>query len=107
MGTYVRAEIAGRRVENVVVLPRFALRNDDTVLVANEERKLEIRKVEVVREEPRQVYITSGVKDGELVVTTTLDAPIPGTLLVLNGEEPGGVVAAAGTESANKGGETP
>jgi RND family efflux transporter MFP subunit len=107
MGTYVRAEISGRRVEDVVVLPRYVLRNDNTVLVANEERMLEIRTVEVVREEPRQVYITSGVKDGELVVTTTLDAPIPGTRLVLSSDEPARSVAVAGTNSSKRDGESP
>ena len=107
MGTYVRAQINGRRVEDVVVLPRFALRNDNTVLVANKERELEIRSVVVAREEPRQVYITSGVKGGELVVTTTLDAPIPGTRLVLSGEESSSAVVAAGAESSGREGETP
>jgi multidrug efflux pump subunit AcrA (membrane-fusion protein) len=107
MGTYVRAQISGRRVEDVVVLPRFALRNDNTVLVANEDRELEIRTVAVAREEPRQVYITSGVRDGELVVTTTLDAPIPGTRLVLSGEEPSTAVAAADAEAISRDGETP
>jgi len=87
MGTFVRAAIDGRYVTNVVVLPRFVLRNDDTVLVANGERELEVRDVTVARAEARQVYITEGVSDGELVVTTTLDAPIPGTRLVIRGEE--------------------
>ena len=86
MGTYVRAAINGRYVDDVVVLPRFVLRNDNTVLVANEERELEVREVEVARAEARQVYITKGVSDGELVITTTLDAPIPGTRLVIRGE---------------------
>ena len=87
MGTFVRAAIDGRYVTNVVVLPRFVLRNDDTVLVANGERELEVRDVTVARAEARQVFITEGVSDGELVVTTTLDAPIPGTRLAIRGEE--------------------
>jgi RND family efflux transporter MFP subunit len=87
MGTFVRAAISGRAVNDVVVLPRFVLRNDNTVLVANKERELEVREVEVARAEARQVYITSGIGNGELVVTTTLDAPIPGTRLVIRGEE--------------------
>ncbi|MDH3789689.1 MAG: efflux RND transporter periplasmic adaptor subunit, partial [Xanthomonadales bacterium] len=49
MGSFVRAEIQGRRADDVVVLPRAVLRPDDTVLVANDERKLEIRQVSVVR----------------------------------------------------------
>ncbi len=87
MGTFVRAEIQGLRAENVVVLPRSVLLNDNTVLVANRDRELEIRPVEVLRAEPRQVYLSSGIAEGELVVTTSLDAPIPGTRLAVSGEK--------------------
>ncbi len=93
MGTFVRAAIEGRFIENAVILPRFVLRNDNTVLVANEERELEVREVVVARAEPDQVYLTSGVSDGELVITTTLDAPIPGTRLIVSGEDPTGLTA--------------
>jgi RND family efflux transporter MFP subunit len=88
MGSFVRAAIQGLRADNVVMLPRSVLRNDETVLVANSERKLEIRPVTVVRAEPRTVYISAGVQGGELIVTTTLDAAIPGTQLAITGEEP-------------------
>ncbi|MDT8321871.1 MAG: efflux RND transporter periplasmic adaptor subunit [Xanthomonadales bacterium] len=84
VGTFVRAAIEGRRAENVVVLPRSVLRPDDTVLIANERNELEIRPVQVLRAEPRLAYISSGIRDGELVVTTALDAPIPGTRLAIN-----------------------
>ena len=93
MGTFVRAAIEGRFIENAVILPRFVLRNDNTVLVANEERELEVREVTVARAEPDEVYLTSGVRDGELVITTTLDAPIPGTRLIVSGEDPTGLTA--------------
>jgi len=86
MGTFVRAEIQGRRAEDVVMLPRSVLRPDDTVLIANDERRLEIRPVTVARAEPRNVYISGGIRAGELVVTTALDAPIPGTRLAIVGE---------------------
>lgn len=99
MGTFVRAAIDGRYIDNVVVLPRYVLRNDNTVLVANRERELEVRQVVVARAEARQVYITDGVSDGELVVTTTLDAPIPGTRLVIRGEEPVNQPAVAESET--------
>ena len=95
MGTFVRAAIEGRFIENAVVLPRYVLRNDNTVLVANGERELEVREVTVARAEPDVVYLTSGVSDGELVITTTLDAPIPGTRLIVSGEDPTGMVAPA------------
>ena len=86
MGSFVRAEIQGRRVEDVVVLPRSVLRPDDTVLIADAERKLELRPVAVARSEPRSVYISDGIRAGEMVVTTSLDAPIPGMQLAIAGE---------------------
>lgn len=95
MGTFVRAAIEGRFIENAVVLPRYVLRNDNTVLVANDERELEVREVTVARAEPDTVYLSGGIEDGDLVITTTLDAPIPGTRLVISGEDPTSLVAPA------------
>ena len=87
MGTFVRAAIEGRYMENAVVLPRYVLRNDNTVLVANQERELEVREVTVAARGARsRCIISAGVAGGELVITTTLDAPIPGTRLVISSE---------------------
>ncbi|HMB60287.1 MAG TPA: efflux RND transporter periplasmic adaptor subunit [Xanthomonadales bacterium] len=88
MGTFVKAEIQGQRVENVIVLPRSVLRPDNTVLVANEQDLLEIRPVEVLRAEPQTVYISSGLMPGEHVITTSLDVPVPGMALSVS-ELPG------------------
>jgi RND family efflux transporter MFP subunit len=90
MGTFVRAEIQGLRADDVVVLPRSVLQSGDKVLVASKDRQLEIREVDVLRAEPRSVYITSGIEDGDLIVTTSLEAPIPGTKLAIGGESPPG-----------------
>jgi RND family efflux transporter MFP subunit len=101
VGTFVRAEIQGLRADDVVVLPRSVLRPDSTVLIANEQRMLEIRPVTVARAEPRDVFISSGIEEGELVVTTSMDAPIPGTRLAISGENPApSNVAGNGTEGA-------
>jgi len=105
MGTFVRAAIQGRSAGSVVVLPRRALQQDNTVLVANGENELEVRDVTIARTEPRYVYITQGVEDGERVVITTLEAPIPGMKLVVNGDavdtptsDPDAVEIVAGAE---------
>lgn len=100
MGTFVRAAIEGVHIDNAVILPRYVLRNDNTILVANEERELEIREVTVARAEPQLVYLTGGVEGGELVVTTTLDAPIPGTRLIISGETPAQDAVAVDTTEA-------
>ena len=83
IGTFVNAKIQGLPADNVVVLPRFVLRPDNTVLVANSDDKLEILQVEVLRAEPKKVYLSGGIEGGARVVTTVLDAPVPGTKLAL------------------------
>jgi RND family efflux transporter MFP subunit len=85
IGTFVNAEIQGLPAENVVVLPRFVLQANHTVMIINDASELEILPVEVLRTEPKRVYISSGVKGGARVITTTLDAPVPGTKLAING----------------------
>jgi RND family efflux transporter MFP subunit len=87
IGTFVNAEIKGLPADNVVVLPRFVLRPDNTVLVANDNNELEILPVTVVRAEPKEVYISEGIKAGTRVVITFLDAPVPGTKLAIRGLE--------------------
>jgi len=85
IGTFVHAEIQGLRAENVVVLPRYVLQPDDTIMIVNDDGELEILPVTVLRAESKKVYISSGIKDGARVITTTLDAPVPGTKLAING----------------------
>ena len=87
IGTFVNAEIQGLPAENVVVLPRFVLRPDHTIPVANSDNELEILSVEVLRAEPKKVYLSKGIAAGARVVTTTLDAPVPGTKLAIRNSE--------------------
>ncbi|MGB5488525.1 MAG: efflux RND transporter periplasmic adaptor subunit [Lysobacterales bacterium] len=87
IGTFVNAEIQGLPAENVVVLPRYVLRADHTVLIANEDNELEILPVTVLRAAPRKVYLSKGIEGGAKVVITTLDAPVPGTKLAIRGFE--------------------
>jgi len=80
------------------------LRADDTVLVADSERKLEIRPVQVLRAEPETVYISGGLEAGELVIKTIMDAPIPGTQLAISEEtSPMNAGAAADAQVASTG----
>lgn len=83
IGTFVNAEIQGLPAENVVVLPRYVLGADHTIPVANPDNELEILAVEVLRAEAKKVYISKGIEGGARVVTTTLDAPVPGTRLAI------------------------
>ncbi len=83
MGTFVQAAIEGIWLESVVTLPRLALKQGDTLLVVGPENELEIRQVEIIRAEPRTIYVKEGLKNGEHVVLTAIEAPIPGTKLII------------------------
>lgn len=87
IGTFVHAAIQGLAADNVVVLPRYVLRADNTVLALDDEDKLEILPVKVLRAEPNEVYISEGIEDGTRVITTTLDAPLPGNQMKLNSRQ--------------------
>lgn len=81
MGTYVQAEIHGRSASGLIELPREALRDGDRLFIADEENRLEIRNVDVVRSTAQRVYLADSVEPGERVITTAIAAPIPGTRL--------------------------
>jgi RND family efflux transporter MFP subunit len=87
IGTFVNAEIQGLPADNVVVLPRYVLRADNTVLTANAANELEILPVTVLRAESRKVYLSGGIEGGTRVVITTLDAPVAGTKLAIRGPD--------------------
>ncbi len=78
IGTFVAAEIAGSEVVDVIRIPRSALRGADQVLIVDDENKLEIRAVDVVRTDNRYAYIGGGVSAGERITTTAIEAPTNG-----------------------------
>ncbi len=77
-GLFVRAEVLGREVADVFVLPAAAHRPGIGLLVVDDEGRLEFRDVEVLRRDARRVYVASGVEAGERVVASALESPIDG-----------------------------
>ena len=71
-GLFVTVEIQGRTLENAAVIPRAALRDNSTVWVVDETGKLEFRRVDVARIGTDQAILRSGLKDGDMVVTSGL-----------------------------------
>ena len=78
MGTFVAAEIEGSTDLDVIRVPRGALRGADQVLVVDDENKIEIRSVDVIRTDQRFAYLSGGVKPGERITTTAIEAPTNG-----------------------------
>jgi len=81
VGLFVEAEIQGRWVEDVFVLPRTALRNDDgndLVYVVDAEDRLRFKPVEILRTERDEVIIGSGLEPGDRVCVSPMADAVNG-----------------------------
>lgn len=83
LNSYVQVEIDGIELPSVFAINRHHLRDNNTVWLVDNQNKLEIRPVNIVTKNSDQVLIASGVSDGERIITSSLSAPIAGTLLRL------------------------
>ncbi len=88
LGDHVRIELQAGILENIVKLPRSSLRGTDTVWVAvptnDGKYTLDIRKVNVAWRDTQNAIIQDGLKQGELIVTSPLGAPIQDMPIRLN-----------------------
>ena len=82
VGLFVNAEIKGRQADNVVVMPRTALRNNNQVLVVDEENRLRLRNVDLLRIYQNDLLISAGLEAGERVCVSTVQTVIDGMPVV-------------------------
>lgn len=87
-GQFVEAQVTSRQQENLMVLPRSLLRLDNTVLIVNDNREIEIKPVEVARTTASHVYLAGGIDEGSLVVTSAVPNPYNGMKVRLPGDDP-------------------
>jgi multidrug efflux pump subunit AcrA (membrane-fusion protein) len=81
VGLFVEAEIQGRSVENVFVVPRMALRTDagsDVVYLVDSGDRLRFKAVEVLRAERDDVVIGGGLQPGDRVCISPMAAAVDG-----------------------------
>ena len=94
VGLFVEAEILGRIVKDVYLLPREVLHNGnpmdpeapDFVFVVDDEGRLRRRQVEVLRTERDRVVIGAGLEPGERISTSSLSAAVNGMRVRVAGE---------------------
>ena len=84
LGTFVRAVIAGRSFDGCMPLPRAAMRGRDSVYVVDEEDRISIRRVEILRAEADRVLVSTGLDLGERVIVSPLDTAVDGMRVKIN-----------------------
>ena len=86
MGTFVSADIEGTSVDNVVRVPRIALRANNELMVVDEENRLRLRTVDVMRADGQYAYLRGGAVAGERICLTTIESPLDGMPVRVEGE---------------------
>jgi RND family efflux transporter MFP subunit len=78
VGLFVEAEILGREVDGIFVLPRSAIQANEVVYVVNEDSTIEFRDVEILRFVDEEVYVVAGVEPGETICLSTVSNAVEG-----------------------------
>lgn len=78
VGLFVQASIRGRKVENIVRLPRSVIRDNNQLLIVDADNRLHFRDVSILRLEHDDVLIDSGLTDGELVCLSPMQTVVEG-----------------------------
>ena len=78
VGLFVQAEIKGPEVDNVIVVPRYAMRNDSEILIVGPDNILHTRIVDVIRVDRDDVLIRGPLGEGERICISPLQIVIEG-----------------------------
>ncbi|MEQ8857528.1 MAG: efflux RND transporter periplasmic adaptor subunit [Pseudomonadales bacterium] len=78
VGLFVNAEIEGLIADNVIVLPRSALREGNRVLVVDAEDRLRYRQIEPLRLYQDEVLVAHGLAAGERVCISPIQTAVEG-----------------------------
>ncbi|MEQ8206684.1 MAG: HlyD family efflux transporter periplasmic adaptor subunit [Woeseia sp.] len=78
MGTFVGASIEGRTLQDVVRVPRSALRGGDQLLFVDDDQRLQIRTVDVLRADASSAWLRNDELDGKRINLTPIESPVNG-----------------------------
>ena len=82
VGQFVEAQIQGRTLEDVFVIPRSALREGGEVLIVDAQSRLQRRSVTVVWSRAEEVVIAAGLEPSDVVVLTPISVASSGALAI-------------------------
>ncbi len=80
-GLFVEAQIKGRLIKNIYILPQTAIHNNSTVWLLNDENRLKISKVDLLHRGKDKIYIKAGLNPGDAIIISPLDAVVDGMQL--------------------------
>ena len=78
VGLFVNATIQGRTVDELVSIPRTALRSGNNVMVIDESNRLRFREVQIFRLSETYALISEGLNSGERISISALQFVVEG-----------------------------
>ena len=78
MGLFVEAEILGKTVDDVLIVPRSAVQRANRIYVVTADNRLSFRDVEVLRTTGDEYTIRGAVRRGESICLSALDNAVEG-----------------------------
>jgi RND family efflux transporter MFP subunit len=92
LGAFVRAEITGRELQDVLSLDRAWVRDNNTLWVMDRDDKLAIRRPPLIYSGITEVYVGDGLEAGDRIITSELAVAVEGmplrTTAVATGRKP-------------------
>lgn len=77
-GLFVQAQVQGKELHNLFVLPQNAINASQQVLAVDADLRLHLRHLEVLRNEADRVLVRQGLTAGDRLVTSGIQVPVEG-----------------------------
>jgi len=77
-GLFVQAQLQGKELHKLFALPQNAINPSQQALVIDDELRLHIRHLEVLRNEPDRILVKGGLNTGDRIVTSGIQVPVEG-----------------------------
>ncbi len=98
IGQFVEAQITGRAVDNVFVIPNKSIREGSYVYVVRDD-KLAKQGIKILWQDDQNALLADGLSDNELVVTTSLNSTLAGATAKLSDDVQLGTPALAESQT--------
>ena len=87
IGTFVNANISGKELSDIVVIPRDALHGASKLYLVDADNKLHIQEINILRNDANYVYSRDSFSEEHRLVTTQMETPVEGMAVRIVGEE--------------------
>jgi hypothetical protein len=81
LDAYVNLDIHGRHTEQLVAVPRRAIRNGDQAFILADDDTLTIETIDIAARRPQTLLVRSGVQDGDQLIVSPIATPVEGMRL--------------------------